>query len=244
MRVELDPNVSGGLLIWQHPQPGRKYIVSGDTAEGLSRGDFAASTVIDGDTCDLVAGYRERERPHPFGQKLAMVCAYYNDAILAVETYPSTHGVTAVEAAVKVGHKNIYRRRRVDTTTKAVSEVVGWHTNSTTKPVLIDRIALAMQHGVAIPWEDLLLEIRRQYWNDQGQMESKGHDDLVMAYGIALVVRDHCFVAGKLRVEPVEPKTETERVWAWIEKQRKGREMASKRRPLAITPSWRTLRPR
>ena len=57
-------------------------------------------------------------------------------------------------------------------------------------------------------------ELRDQRWNGKGEMESRGHDDMVIAYGIALAVRDQSWTRGLLRPEPAMPKTDSERYWA------------------------------
>jgi hypothetical protein len=120
--------------------------------------------------------------------------------------------------AINKGYKKIYKRQRQDTISKQVSEVLGWHTNSTTKPLLIDRIKRALDEGAHIPDEELLYELRDQRWNGKGEMESRGHDDMVIAYGIALAVRDQSWTRGLLRPEPVVPRTESERYWAAYDK--------------------------
>jgi len=218
LNFKFEPYARGGLQIWKDPEENRKYVAASDTAGGLARGDFAVVVVIEGETCEVVARWKERDDPHVWGPKCAWLSWYYNEALLAFETYPSAHGYTACMEAINKGYKKIYKRQRQDTISKQVSEVLGWHTNSTTKPLLIDRIKRALDDNCHIPDEELLYELRDQRWNGKGEMESRGHDDMVIAYGIALAVRDQSWTRGLLRPDPVMPKTESERYWAAYDK--------------------------
>lgn len=241
-QVQLEPNSSGGLLVWKEPDPALKYVLAADTAGGLAKGDFAAGCVIEAESCDMVARWLERADPNAFGPMMAMLGWYYNEAMLAFETFPSAHGVTAANAAMKVGYKNVWRRTRMDAIKRTSSEILGWHTNATTKPQIINRIKAAMEEGCDIPDEVLLRQLREQRWSEAGEMTGRrnGHDDLLIAYGIALCVRDQCWTAGQLRSEPRLPRTASERYWmAW-----EARIGKAKKKPArsSLLPPWQRKR--
>lgn len=219
IEIVVDPNPRGGLFVWDKPVVGKKYVIGVDTAEGLSKGDFATAVCIDGETCDVVATWRERDDPNVWGTKVAHLGWYYNSALLAIETWPSAHGVTAHRQAVAEGYQNLYRRSKQDSLAKPMTEKLGWATDSTSKPQLINRILLmltdaAREGTTPIRDESLLNELRDQHWDEKGEMVSAGHDDFVIALGIALMVRDQCWRRGELRHEAPKPSTEHERYWA------------------------------
>ena len=57
-------DTSGGpLSIWQFPQANAKYTVGADVAEGLARGDYSASHVIDAKSGVVVAHWHRTYRP-------------------------------------------------------------------------------------------------------------------------------------------------------------------------------------
>lgn len=213
IKTQLEPFNRGGLRIWQMPEPGRKYVVGADTGGGSRKGDFGAACVVEGESCALVARWYEICSPNLWGPRCAMLAAFFNDALLAFETMPSAHGTTAAMEAIRFGYRNLYRRTTTDRTTRKTSEILGWHTNSTTKPPMIDRAKRALDEGSEIPCEDLLLQLRSRFRNDRGEMDGPGHDDLIMAWAIALLVRDQSWVAGKMRRDEKEPTAPNDRYW-------------------------------
>lgn len=231
--MRLEPHARGTLIIWAQPEPGRQYVIATDTAGGGSRDDFAVAIVLDGETCNVVAGLKERCDPHNWGPKCACLGFYYNEAVLAFETAPSAHGLAAATEAKHAGYQRLYHRRRQDTFKKTYTEVVGFHTNAETKPLFISRIKKGLEGDMIVPWEDLLREMKEQHWDDSQKMVSKGHDDMVDALGIALMVRDDCYQRGLIKETVVQPRTESERYWA--------REKARFERP-ARTNRRRSLR--
>lgn len=221
--LELEPSPRAGLSIWQQPDKLRKYVIGVDTAGGLAKGDFACAVVIDGASCDVVATWRERDDPNVWGPKCAYLGWHYNEALLAIETHPSAHGYACVNRARAEGYTRLYRRSRQDRPSRPMSDSDGWSTDSVSKPQLINRVKLALQDadrdGVfPILCPHLLDELHEQHWNEKGEMESSEHDDLVIAFGIALMVRDQCWRAGELRVAEPVVNTEEARYWASREK--------------------------
>lgn len=201
--IELHPDERGPLTIWEHPEPGRSYILGVDTAHGLAKGDFAVGQMIDAETCTQVARWRERVHPDIFGVRMALFGWYYNEAILGVETGASSSGVTCVQEAIRHGYRRVYRKATYNRFTKRTSENIGFATNVQTKPMLIARIQKGLRDQSAyIHDKELLHQLRTRIWDAKGQMDGPGHDDDLMAYGIALMVRDDSWVQGKIKTEP------------------------------------------
>lgn len=241
-KIQLEPNNRGGLRIWRMPEPGRKYVVGADTGSGSRMGDYGAASVVEGESCDQVARWYEVSSPNIWGPRCAMLAMFYNDAVLAFETAPSTHGTTAANEAFRFGYRNLYRRMTTDRTTRKVTETLGFHTNSTTKPQLIDRIKRALDEGSDMPDEELLLQLRSRYRNERGLMDGPGHDDLIMAHGIALFVRDQSWIAGKMRPEIAEPHTAHDRYWEAQKKLWARKPVGApktRRTPWGDTPPWK-----
>lgn len=240
--LQLEPSGNGGLLIWQYPEPGRKYVIGSDTAHGLAKGDLAASSVIDAETCSLVARWLERSDPHIWGVKQALLGWYYNEAVLCFETFPSSHGVTANQEASKAGYRNLYIRRIFNKQAARIGEDYGFATNVQTKPIVINRIKQAlMDPDVDIPDEVLLDELRTRSWNAKGDMEGAGHDDMLMSYGIALVVRDDLWKQGKLATSEAPPVTREARYWAQWEKEwrREDQRRSAFKMRMQRRPQWK-----
>lgn len=242
-KLQLEPSERGGLLIWEMPVAGQKYVVGVDTAHGLAKGDFAVAVVIEAKTCTLVARWKERCDPHIWGQKAALLAWFYNEAILAVETFPSAHGVTAVNEAMRLGYKNVYLRATRGQILRQTTNMFGWHTNSTSKPEMIDRAKRALEDQSSyIPDEDLLQELRTRSWNVKGQMEGPGHDDIFAAYAIALMVRDESWRQGKLRTEEAPVTDPRAQYWIHCMKQaeRNDKRRGVQKKKKTWVPPWKS----
>lgn len=82
-----------GLEIYMQPQPGRKYVIGGDPAEGNPTSDDSAITVLDalnGEECAVLAGKYE---PSTFGGHIKTISRYYNGAPAMVERNNHGHAV-------------------------------------------------------------------------------------------------------------------------------------------------------
>lgn len=82
-----------GLEIYQPPQPGRKYVLGADPAEGNPASDDSALTVVDaltGEECAVLSG---RYEPTTFGGHIKLISAYYNHAPALVERNNHGHAV-------------------------------------------------------------------------------------------------------------------------------------------------------
>lgn len=238
--IELQPSDRGGLRIWEFPEERKKYVLGVDTAHGLAKGDFAVGCVIEAETCTLVAKWRERDDPHVFGVKMALLGWYYNEAILGVETQPSASGVACLAESKRVGYRNVYRKVSYDRFTKRSSEVEGFSTNVATKPLLIARLQKGLlDQSAYIHDEEILLQMRSRIWDPKGAMAGPGHDDDLMAYGIALMVRDDSWVQGRLKqAEGAEDWRPNVRYWQrWQKAHEKPLGKPAKRRPGA--PPWK-----
>ena len=222
-RYRLSPSADGGLKVWHPPAPGRQYVVGVDSSGGGPDGDWAAAVVLDAETCGVAAIWREHRAAIPWGRSCARLGWYYLSGLLAFETFPSAHGLSACHAAIGVGYPRIFRHRLYTRAAHDTTEDLGWKTNSITKPQMIDRVKLALDDGCDIPSLELIEELRGQRFdrvkagmtrNGAPKMVAEKHDDLVMAYAVALMVRDCAWIAGQLRVEKPGPRTDSERFWA------------------------------
>lgn len=213
-RVRSRPEASsmGGLFVWADADPERQYILGGDTSGGGAHSDFATGVVIEGETCAVVAVWRAQIDPEPWGRCLSRLGWVYNDALLAIETYPSAHGLSAAHAASAYGYRNLYFRQRTDVIAKTMTPQLGWATNVNTKPLMIDRVKRSLEMECPIPAEELVRQLKEQRWGEDDKMESSGHDDLFVAYSIALHARDAAYREGKIRAV-AKPKTYNEVFW-------------------------------
>jgi len=197
-RVAVLPDRRGGQLplapatlsIWRQPEEGRSYVVGADVGEGLEGGDASCAIVLDRESGEQVAELHGRVSPERFAQLLNAFGWYYRKATLAVER--NNHGHSVLNTLRNVLHYPLlYHHVRYDH--RAGDQVsLGWPTDQSTKPILVDDLAGAIAGGhVLIRSQALVDECMTFISTDTGSQEAQPgkYDDRVLALGIAWQVR-------------------------------------------------------
>ncbi len=83
VKVELDPK--GPLIVYRTPDARKRYLITADTAEGVTGGDFSVADVWDFDNGEQVAQWRDRMAPDRFATILRRLGCYYNWGLIACE---------------------------------------------------------------------------------------------------------------------------------------------------------------
>ena len=120
------PNTYSYLEIFFRPEPNHHYIIGGDTAEGLSHGDYQVLYVLDQKTEDCVAVYRSHVAPDELANEAYKLGKYYNWALLAIEV--NKDGLWVNDALEKMGYINLYYRKSFDDITQKITKFFGWKT--------------------------------------------------------------------------------------------------------------------
>lgn len=236
--AELMADMDGLISIWEHPAPEESYFAGVDVAAGIESGDWLATEIIAGSDCRQVAEIHGHAGPSEWGRMTALLCWYYNEALLAVETHPGAFGIPCVEAARELGYTNVHMREIQDVLSKEITPKLGWSTDAKTHPRMMERVRVAVGTGTKIHSEPLLLELKSMRWERTSEVKKAGttamkavtrrHDDLHDAYAIALCVRDSHYTTRR-EERTVEKVPTTLQDWAWQEA--KDREARLKRRP-------------
>ncbi len=174
----------GRLTVYRMPEVGRHYAVGADAAEGLEHGDWCAAVVLDWATREQVAELHGKWRPDVFARLLAALAASYGWAYLAVES--NGHGLPALLTLRSELH---YPHMHYWVQGKRVK--LGWPTNSTTKPLMIDQMAAALADGKLLLRSPTLIDECLSFVSKDGgaqEAEAGKHDDLAIACAIALQV--------------------------------------------------------
>lgn len=176
---------SGSLEIFTPPVPGRKYIVGGDTSEGLAHGDAQIGYVIDQTTEECVALYKSQVPPDEYAIDMYNLGKYYNWALLGIEA--NKDGLWVNDSLDKMGYVNMYYRRAFDDITKQETKFFGWKTMSNNRYFMLAALkAVFLRKSEGFP-ADLLNEMVTFLRNAKGKGEALAgkHDDVVMAASIA-----------------------------------------------------------
>ncbi|MEG2679041.1 MAG: hypothetical protein RR949_03810 [Oscillospiraceae bacterium] len=182
--IRWEPDEHGEITIFTKPEPGRPYVVGGDTAGEGS--DSFTGQALDNITAVQVARLKHKYDEGVYARQMYCLGIYYNKALLAIETNFSTFPVQELS---RLGYPNLYNREVPDTYTGKLKKSYGFQTNAQTRPVLVaEFVEMAREAIETICDRETLGEMLTFVRNDKGRPEAESgkHDDLVMAYGIAL----------------------------------------------------------
>jgi len=176
------------LKIWKRPVRGREYVAGADCAEGLAEGDYDCCVVLDKKSWEEVAELHGRWPTHVFAEKCRDLCREYNEAVLAVER--NNHGHSVLNTLQhQLGYPYLYRYRGYGGSRSR--RVLGWDTNSQSKPIMIGDLEAAIREGLLlVNDEEFVRECLTYVYNDRGGTGAQPgcHDDRVIARAIALVL--------------------------------------------------------
>ena len=174
----------GELAVWQYPELDGVYVIGADVAEGLSYGDYSSAHIIDAATGILVAHWHGHIEPDLFGDLLAELGWWYNTALLGVEN--NNHGLTTLKAAQKHGYRNLYKQRRMGHVRPEATEILGWRTTVTTKPLAIDELNMNLRDGaIEVYCGKTIAELKTFVRKENGKMAGSPHDDRTISLAIA-----------------------------------------------------------
>jgi len=197
MKFETSP--MGSLEIFKMPEQGTRYVIGGDTSEGLAHGDAQVLYVINHKTEECDAIYRSQVAPDEFASHAYGVGKFYNWAIMGIEV--NKDGLWVNDALDKLGYVNLYNRKVFDDITQKMTTFFGWKTTSATRPFALAALkAIFLRRNTGFP-APLLGEMLTFVRNQKGRPEalSGKHDDVIMsaAIGYAILQEQGKYIAEK-----------------------------------------------
>jgi hypothetical protein len=190
------------LLVWEHPvneatEEGKPLLSASRTASTstfvdvrrqgatLEERDYSVIQVIDHLSRMQVARYRSRIPIHDLPLAALLVALYYNGAVLAPEV--TGLGIGVVDALAKDYRYPLYRRHRSGDDRRADSreQLLGWQTDTRTKPLMEVTFGSALKEGVhGLRDVPTARQFTTYVEDDKGNHGAQRgtFDDLVMAY--------------------------------------------------------------
>lgn len=222
----------GEVLIWKMPVAGRRYVLGADVAEGLSKDsrlDYDDADVLDADTLEQVAHVHGQWDTSDYALILSQLGYFYNTALLAVER--NNHGWSVLNTLLngrtgktrwvypvpsQSGGGGVYfhedfdehdRARRKQHTGRtrplAATKKPGWHTNTKTKPLMLNHmVTLLDDELIALNSADTVEQLLKFVKKPGGGAgaEGTGHDDSVISLCIAAFVASQWKRGPKMRI--------------------------------------------
>lgn len=197
VQFELDPK--GPLMVWKRPKLGQTlpdgtveskhfYGIGADVAQGLVNGDWSVALVLDDNTREVVAMYRNKIKPEYYAHQLKMLGEYYGKAQIAVEV--NVYAEFIVDD-LKSSYSNLYTRERRERIYDIPTLEVGFRTGPASRPRVITQLrqAFATSDKPLRIYSPLILnEMANFEEDDKGKLQAaRGKfDDTVMALAIAV----------------------------------------------------------
>ena len=200
------------LWIWEYPNPGKSYIAAADVSRG-DGADYSTIHIIDTESSVQVAEYRGKLPTKEFGDLMVQVATMYNDALLIPDN--SSIGWNSIQRVIDRGYRNLFYMSNdlhyVDVESQIVDRRIiseknmkpGFTISRRTRPLIIARLEEYMrEQSITIKSLRTVSELETFIWkNGRAEALDGYNDDLTMALGIGLWVRD---TALRLRQEGIE----------------------------------------
>lgn len=215
----------GALAIWAYPEPEQRYVIGADASQGLEHSDFASVHVIHARTHEVVAHWHGHIDPDLFGTEIIYRLGnFYNKALVGVES--NTHGLTTLIMLRRLAYFPIYYERSPKYKNSVPTDVLGFRTTQTSKPLIIDELQKALRESMVLHDEYTLAELRTFVRNEKGKMQGSPYDDRTMSLAIANYMLRFVFMNEFMPEHEAPPGS-----LAWWEKQTYGESFSELTQP-------------
>jgi hypothetical protein len=181
---------AGELKVFKTPARSEpiEYVVAADPSRSLD-GDPCCIQVLRRDNLEQVAVWRGWATHNEFAEHIADLAAWYNEALVNCEMEGGGLGVIGVLQHLRV--PNLWRWRMADRPLHKRGNVYGWSTNSKSKGWMMGQLIHHVSTRGMVIHDQTTYREMREYINidgiEMGPASADGHDDTVMALGIAFI---------------------------------------------------------
>ncbi len=193
----------GWLKIYREFESGytNRYIVVCDTGGHWEGADYSVAIVFDRLKKEVAGIAHGHFDDYEFADIAVDLCKQYGKAKLVIEINKwasETEDTTSLLDSIlrKIKYPNLYKRKFYDRMSNQWSEKPGFHTNTATKKLIVDRIKKSINENENIKINDAeIIKEMKTYviaksktGRTQYQAQEGCKDDRVMTYGICLVI--------------------------------------------------------
>jgi hypothetical protein len=174
------------------PNDQHRYVLGADTAEGLEHGDYSCAQVLDLSSGVQVASWHGHIEADLFGEEIDRLGRFYGLALVCVES--NNHGLTTITTLRRLGYPMLFRARSLNRAKTKQTMEYGWKTTTTSKPLMIDELAMALRnHEIQVRDKRTIAELRTYVRDEKGHTNGSPYDDRVMALAVANQMRKYAF---------------------------------------------------
>lgn len=183
----LYPLLGTGLRVFYPVKRNEKFFIGADISSGVGA-DYSSICVFDSELRQVCAYSSNKIRPYEIADIIEAIGLYYNYGMVCIET--NNVGITVVERMRREkGYLNLYRHYTFDKFGQRKSKI-GFNTNRTTKPILIEDFVEVFEQGYCLihdkqTLDEMAIFVKKgeTYGNIGGN--GKNHDDSVIAACLA-----------------------------------------------------------
>lgn len=212
--LHFSPDTTGRLEIWEFPEyddecfADNRYLVVVDIGGRSHKADYSVITVFDriwqadGGYPSVVAQWYGHDDMDRIAWKAAQIAQFYGEALLVIEsntieTHDKERSVDGDQSLyllnqIKDVYTNLYEREQSeDEIKKQAPKKYGFHTNVSTKPVIISNLIQIVRDGMYTERDARVIAEYNQYErkpNGAYGAVSGAHDDLLMTRAIGLYI--------------------------------------------------------
>jgi hypothetical protein len=187
-------------IIFKRPEDGKQYIIGADVARGDGQ-DFSTIQILDVDTLEQVAEFREKISPDLFPFVISHLAKMYNMAYVVIEANSFGLGVCFdMRDKFKYPRNRLYFSKNIKDIhvrhykykVNEGTEIPGFQTSRKNRVLLVKAIIEHMREGsLILHSKRLMAEFQTFIMNgDKPEHEPGFNDDLILALGLALYIRD------------------------------------------------------
>jgi hypothetical protein len=190
-KIKFYPDSTGSLTVFKRPDRyGRQEYVLGADCARTNYGDPACIQVLNRVTKEQVAIWRGHVTPNELAEIIDVLGRWYNEAVVNIEIEGG--GAAAIAVLQHLNYPNLWRWRWPDRPIhKLGSSAYGWSTNGRTKPWMISNMQHMLRSNALLLHDTSTYQELREYthtdWGEMRPASTEGHDDTVMALGVAIM---------------------------------------------------------
>lgn len=181
------------IKIFELPKPYMEYVLGGDTAEGLEKGDENFGVIREKYSRNTVAVIDGAFPPKDFEYYCFLAGKFYNDALIAVEN--EKFGYAVNQGLEQLGANLYYTQRDETAKGKIETPKRGFTTDLRSRPLMLAKAEEEIRKvSCEVRYEKIISQMKTFIKNPKkgGRPEADGnmHDDGVIAFAIAGQVID------------------------------------------------------
>ncbi len=192
---DMHSDPEGPLHVWQGPIAGEKYVIGGDSSSGEGDDPSALQIMLNRiDRFEQVAVWHGWVGRIELAYITAWLAQKYNNALIVPEVTGAGEEYVNQLMRIKWKGRSIYHRKVLSDKGDKMREKPGFDMQEGTRSSLIENVYdLLKTETPIIRHADTLMEIEQFRLDKKGRPDhpAGGHDDLLMAFGMAAYARNH-----------------------------------------------------